>query len=109
MTDDIINTVLFYFFCGTLDVLVTIIVIFYGIGIEGNPVWSWIQPKERLAMAIVLGNLLICTFFLFISYYIPQQSFYKKILIFGLCGEGIGRIAFGVIPGILLMKEAGWF
>jgi hypothetical protein len=108
MPDDLMNPILFYFFCGTLDVFFTIIVLFTNIGIEANPVWNWITPKETLAIIIVAANLLFCLFLMLIIPYVSKHKFWHTAITFGLYGEGIGRIVFGAIPGILLIKGAGW-
>ena len=108
MDDNFVNTVLFYFVCATLDVFFTILVLFTGVGIEGNPVWNWIQPKELMLVVCVLANLIACLVMLYIIPKIPRHmSVYKTIIKYGLIGEGLGRVAFGAIPGILLLKGAG--
>ena len=109
MTEDLINSILFYFLCATLDVLATIIVIFYGIGIEGNPVWNWITPKELMLVVCVLANLGLGIFIISIAPRISKHRVWNTAIKCGLYGEGLGRLAFGFIPGILLMKGAGWF
>lgn len=110
MTDDIINSVLFYFGCATLDVFFTILVVFYNIGREANPVWNWITPKEFMLVVCVIANLLFCLFmFAIIPYLKRRHPFYKLFIKCGLYGEGLGRLAFGVVPALLLMKGAGWF
>jgi hypothetical protein len=110
LTDDIINSVLFYFACASLDVFFTIVVICTGIGIEGNPIWNWITPKELMLVVCVLANLLFCLFmFAIIPYLKKRHPIYQTIVKFGLYGEGLGRLVVGVVPGIMLMKGAGWF
>jgi hypothetical protein len=110
MSDDLINSVLFYFLCATLDVFATIVVLFLGIGVEGNPVWNWITPKETMLVVCVMANLVFCVFVIFAIPYLKRRHLiYQKVVKFGLIGEGLGRVAFGAIPGILLMNGAGWF
>jgi len=109
-SDSIVNAVMFYFFCGTLDVLITMSCVLTNVCIEGNPLWNWITPKELMLVICVLANLMFCLFmFLIIPYIRKRHPIYQTIIKFGLYGEGLGRIAFGVIPGIVLMKGAGWF
>jgi hypothetical protein len=108
MTEDLVNSVLFYFLCATLDVFITIVVLFLGIGVEGNPLWNWITPKETMLVACVVANLVLCVFVIFyIPYLKRRRPIYQKIVKFGLIGEGLGRVVFGFIPGILLMVNAG--
>ena len=108
MTDDIINTVLFYFFCGTMDVLFTILVLFSGTGYEANPVWNWIHPKELMLLVCVLANLVICMLALYLIPRIPpHMSVYRTIIKYFIIWEGLGRLAFGAIPGILILNGAG--
>ncbi len=108
MTDDLIKSVLFYFGCATLDVFFTIIVISFGIGVEANPVWNWIKPPELMLTVCVFANLLFCLFvFAIIPYLKRRHPIYKTLVTFGLYGEGLGRLVFGAVPGILLMKGAG--
>ena len=91
-----------------LDVFITAIVVFGGIGIEGNPVWSWIHPNEVLIAVILICNLLLCLFIVSIIPFIRKRHpVYQTILKYGLIGEGFGRIMFGVLPGILLIVGAG--
>jgi hypothetical protein len=110
MSDDLVNSVLFYFCCATLDVIFTGVVLVYGIGIEANPIWNWIYPPELMLICCILANLLFCLFVIWIIPYLKRRHIIYHIIVkFGLYGEGFGRIAFGVIPGILIMKGAGWF
>ena len=108
MTDDMVNTVLFYFFCGTLDVFFTILVLFTNTGIEANPLWNWIAPKELMLIVCVVANLAACLVAIYLIPRIPQHmTVYRTIIKFGIIGEGLGRVAFGAIPGILILKGAG--
>lgn len=108
--NDIIKSVLFYFTCATLDILFTIVVVFTKIGREANPVWNWITPPELMLTVCVLVNLLFCLFvFAIIPYIKRRHPIYKTAVQFGLYGEGLGRLAFGVVPALLLMNGAGWF
>jgi hypothetical protein len=110
MTDDLVKSVLFYFACASLDVFFTTVVLCTGIGIEGNPLWNWITPMELMLVVCVLANLLFCLFiFAIIPYLKRRHVIYQMIVKCGLYGEGLGRLAFGAVPGILLMKGAGWF
>ena len=111
MTEDLVNTTIFYFICATLGAFFTILVLFLHAGIEGNPVWSWIQPNELLAISIVTANLILGLFILYlvIPYVSKRHWIYPTLLKCGLIGEGFGRVLFGVVPGILLLKGAGWF
>jgi hypothetical protein len=108
MTDEIINSVLFYFLCGSLDVFFTIVVISLGIGREANPVWNWITPPQLMFVACVLANLLFCLLMIVLVPYLKRRHIiYQKAVQFGLYGEGLGRLAFGVVPALVLMKGAG--
>ncbi len=107
MTDDIINSALFYFICGTLDVLITVLVVMGNIGVEANPVWNWITPKELMLVVCVVANLALGIFVIGMSPYI-KTNWWRTVLKCGLYGEGLGRLAFGAVPGILLMVGAGW-
>ena len=109
MPDDIINSAIFYFICGSLDVLMTATVVLAGIGIEGNPVWSWLQPKEVLITVILLANLCLGLLVILISPWVSKHIFWRTAIKYGLYGEGVGRLVFGFLPGILIMKSAGWF
>ena len=78
------------------------------IGVEANPVWNWISPKELMLIACVVANLALGLFILWIAPRVSKHIFWRTAVKCGLYGEGIGRLAFGVVPGILLMVGAGW-
>lgn len=108
MTDDIVNSALFYFGCATLDVFFTILVIGFNVGVEANPVWNWIHPKELMLTVCVFANLLFCLFvFAIIPYVKKRHPIYKTAVKCGLYGEGLGRLVFGAIPGILIIFSSG--
>ena len=109
MPDEIINSAIFYFICGSLDVLITGLVVLGGIAREGNPVWSWLHPNEVLITVILLANLCLGLLIILIAPFVSRHTFWKTAITFGLYGEGLGRIVFGFVPGIVLMKAAGWF
>lgn len=110
MTDDLINSVLFYFICGTLDVFITISCVLTDVCVEANPIWNWIHPRELMLIICVFANLVLCLFiFSIIPYLQRKHPIYRTVIKCGLYGEGLGRVAFGAIPGILLIFNVGWF
>lgn len=110
MTDNIVKSGMFYFICATLDITVSAICFFTEIAVEKNPLWNWLTPLETLVFVGVLFNLVFCLFAFFISYILPMRYvFARRLFGFFLCFEGTGRLVYGVVPGLLLMKGAGWF
>ena len=57
--DPPIAPVLFTFIAGTIDIILTIIVIINGLGSEANPMYNWIHPDWLMFYGMIGFNLVL--------------------------------------------------
>lgn len=87
--------VLFTFFAGTLDVVITIIVIVNGLGYEANPMYNWIRPDWLMFYGMIGFNLALGLIL------IPLIRKYKIQL--ATYAFGMTRLVIGAGSGILIL------
>jgi hypothetical protein len=69
---DDIKPVLFLFLCGTIDIFVTMIVVFNDWGYESTEIYNWVQPIWLMFVFMIMVNLVFC-----LMPVLPYQYMYK--------------------------------
>ena len=104
MTDDMVNSVLFFNICGAVDIFITAVVIYTGVGGEANSFYNWVTPDWLMLLYMIVLNLIVCATAVLVVPYLKEYSFWVKSLFYG---SGVGRFIFGAGSGILILISAG--